>query len=470
MLLDSPMPHPSLDLTNTSPIFIAVQKGNLKFLEENVTHINEVDTNDNTLLHYACGLGQLDIVKWLLNNGAGSALNLNTEGENALHFAIYGGYVSIIKYLLNYGAFKLTDKFPGEDNNDTTYLQYAAKYGQVGVIHWLLQQEGVDVDEIDAFDETALHYATKEGHFETVRYLVLTAKADVNAIETSSNETALHYAAHFGFIDIVKFLIDEGHADSTLQNTNGENILHLATNREHFKLVKWLVEEKNYKINTKNNNNEAAINIALTQTKSDEMALLLHKCYLHAQTTHNDSTLTFEEVVNLSNKRKQYSTQCFFTLSALIDLKFPNKIATSIIEYISDTSVFLDANSLESFAEFHSFKAKSDSSELTNSNLKFKTSVLNRDELPTELDVNMLRNNQLLGELERQVQSQQSQINLLQAQISLLLKPVTQEDKEPLQLEKSGKKQKSITHFFMPELTSNKRPRVAVQTARQLEF
>lgn len=64
------------------------------------TKINEQDENGVTVLHRSCLLGQLEIVRLLVENGA--ELELRDErGWTCLHFAAFGGRVDVVSFLIN---------------------------------------------------------------------------------------------------------------------------------------------------------------------------------------------------------------------------------------------------------------------------------------------------------------------------------------------------------------------------------
>ena len=60
-----------------------------------------------------------------------------------------------------------------------TPLQFACKYGNLGVIEYLVNQRA-DVNSKDLNDYTPLHLAAQKGHLIVVEYLVI-QKADINA-------------------------------------------------------------------------------------------------------------------------------------------------------------------------------------------------------------------------------------------------------------------------------------------------
>lgn len=62
--------------------------------------INEQDENGVTVLHRSCLLGQLEIVRLLVENGA-ELEQRDERGWTSLHFASFGGRVDVVSFLIN---------------------------------------------------------------------------------------------------------------------------------------------------------------------------------------------------------------------------------------------------------------------------------------------------------------------------------------------------------------------------------
>jgi ankyrin repeat protein len=68
-------------------------------LNEKFINLNYIDNEGQTPLHRSCKIGNLNIVKILINNGA--SLNLtNRYGWYPIHIASYFGYIKVVMYLI----------------------------------------------------------------------------------------------------------------------------------------------------------------------------------------------------------------------------------------------------------------------------------------------------------------------------------------------------------------------------------
>ncbi|CAK9042615.1 Serine/threonine-protein phosphatase 6 regulatory ankyrin repeat subunit B (PP6-ARS-B) (Serine/threonine-protein phosphatase 6 regulatory subunit ARS-B) (Ankyrin repeat domain-containing protein 44), partial [Durusdinium trenchii] len=121
-----------------------------------------------------------------------------------------------------------------------TALHWAARWGDVEVVEWLLSQQGSkpEVEAKDRVGQRALHFAAKYDHLEVVKSLV-NQGADLNA-QDEDGWTPLHGAAEYGLVDVVKWLQSHG-ADSDVQDRRGRTALHHAATTGQLKTVQWLM-------------------------------------------------------------------------------------------------------------------------------------------------------------------------------------------------------------------------------------
>ena len=117
-----------------------------------------------TLLIIASGLGHVEVVKLLLENGADVNTN-NDIGISALMAASSKGFVKVVKLLLEKGA-----DVNAKNDDNLTALIIASQTGHTEVAELLLEK-GADVNAKNNDGYTALMAASLEGHPEVVKLL-----------------------------------------------------------------------------------------------------------------------------------------------------------------------------------------------------------------------------------------------------------------------------------------------------------
>jgi hypothetical protein len=197
------------------PFFLCVQRGDLRYLVELLTKdpegINAREETGQTLLHCASGLGQLEIVIYLLNQ---RSCNVNEQDE------IYGH----------------------------TPLHMACMYNQGRVVTELLKKlssvEG-SVCVPDKYGWTPLHHAARNGNVELCKLLV---SHDCRPhLLNMLGKTACHYAAERGHLDVLKYLFDYVERRVTPPIISDESVpptsptlLHCAAINNQTAVVEWL--------------------------------------------------------------------------------------------------------------------------------------------------------------------------------------------------------------------------------------
>ena len=187
---------------------------------------------DSTLLHKAAGVGYLDAVQGLLEEGAEVNARADCCGGTPMHHAAVGGHVEVVEFLLARGA-----KVKVRNRSDYTPLHRAARYGHVEVVQVLLDN-GALVDARQKDDLTPLFFAANYGHTNTVAELLLSG-ANPQAAD-DAGLTPLHAAALSGSTRIMQLMCDSG-ADVDLRHSEGITPLHLAAQKGHNKVVAYLI-------------------------------------------------------------------------------------------------------------------------------------------------------------------------------------------------------------------------------------
>lgn len=124
-------------LTHLSPLYIATLNGNLqevkRLIEEGLNPLDK-DINDDTLLHFAAIKGELDILKYLVEDVECNPAMQGFRGTTTLHAAAQGEQFTTVKYLV--------------------------------------EQCQLDPIALDHVNWYPLHYACSGGDLEVVRYLI----------------------------------------------------------------------------------------------------------------------------------------------------------------------------------------------------------------------------------------------------------------------------------------------------------
>jgi ankyrin repeat protein len=173
-------------------------------------------------IHDAVRGGDTATVARLLKKDA-KLVNLADEklGATPLYHAVDVGNLEIVRVLLNAGA-KVNAK---ADDGMTPMLRAAAIVSPVKALEYLLEQ-GAD-PEVSALGFRPLHLAVKWGNAQVVKALIA-HKADVNAAQVPAVDPPLHVAVFGGNMEIIRLLLDHGAKVNAL-GRNGSTALHHAT-------------------------------------------------------------------------------------------------------------------------------------------------------------------------------------------------------------------------------------------------
>lgn len=219
-------------------------------------------------LHIAAGHGQLEVVKYLLEDigvNVNEKLNAKFEddpqideryaGCSPLHFAASKNFQEVVAYLLQNKA----DPNLIDDHGCSSML-LAAGSGYAAVVEYLLSYGGNP--NLSCNDGTTpLMLAAQEGHFDTMLKLI-DGKADINLQNNGEKceQSALFLAARNGRIQCVKKLIDKG-ADKELSDIHRTSPLLAALLSEKYETAKYLFQ-LGASINAKNIDGKSPLEVS----------------------------------------------------------------------------------------------------------------------------------------------------------------------------------------------------------------
>ncbi|XP_063615432.1 putative ankyrin repeat protein RF_0381 [Penaeus indicus] len=257
----------------------------LKNLREIKCDVKAEADSGKTALHFAANYGQLEAVKWLVEEAGLDVSRRSRDGLTALGCAEKGNHVDIIVYLRQIprvgglgnngnadqrretvkagaaggggggGAVERKGAGAATGRGEATAInQDLAKTDKACVKEALssgdfkglikLIEKGADVDTLiyENNDQgmRAVHYAAQSGNMEMLRALKQ-SKVDLKPV-TRKGFTALHCAVLNGQLDAVRWLVAEAGLDAACRSKGGETALDLAKTLKMTEITNYLTK------------------------------------------------------------------------------------------------------------------------------------------------------------------------------------------------------------------------------------
>ena len=185
-------------------------------------------------LHSACDSGALDVVKMLVEAGAGVRDTSNDQGHTCLFRAARQRHTDIVRYLVGLPEVDVNHR----DTSNHTALHYAV--GNEADVLQVLIDAGADIDAQSIVGYSSLHYACESGELDVVKMLVR-AGAGVRATD-DEGFTCLHFAVCHGHTDIVRYLVGLPEVDVNHQNVTNNTALHYPVMNEDTDMMQVLID------------------------------------------------------------------------------------------------------------------------------------------------------------------------------------------------------------------------------------
>lgn len=191
--------------------------------------VNAITSGGKSALYAAAEMGNPNIVRLLIDNGARVGSRPGAKG--VLQAAASKGHREIVQLLIARGA-----DVNGLSHDGRSALYAAAESAELDTVKFLIDN-GADIHSRPTRALSALHSAARMGHARTVQ-LLLDSGMDVDG-HSDDGTTALHVAAAEGMQGVIRVLVDNG-ADVNRKGPGGDALL-LATKRYHRPSVELLI-------------------------------------------------------------------------------------------------------------------------------------------------------------------------------------------------------------------------------------
>nr|XP_045619132.1 poly [ADP-ribose] polymerase tankyrase-1-like [Procambarus clarkii] len=231
------LPHGTAEVKGEKLVHWASKGGHVKILHYlKTTKCNLRATTKGTrrtALHLAADNGNLDAVKWLVEQGL-SLDHRDADGFTAKDLAEHEGHREVELYLQQV----LVPQRPKTTPQESKFL-HAAANGKLPTVVELLDAK-VNVDCKDQQGRSAVQLACAAGYLQVVKLLVARG-AQLNDHDDEGN-TATHLAAEGGHLAILRVLRDN-QCDLSSINNEDDSPLHFAARSSKLHVIKWLLDQ-----------------------------------------------------------------------------------------------------------------------------------------------------------------------------------------------------------------------------------
>jgi ankyrin repeat protein len=243
-------------ISNNTKLRWDIAGANLKKIKT----IVKTGADKNIVLCICAERGDLEAIKWLIENGATACAYLNAalrvsarmghlrvveylikrgadiyeyDGE-ALELAVQNGHLSVVKCLINNGA-RIYE--PGDYGIfENLVLRIAATNGHLDILQYMMYYTRDKGGNVERVISRSMQHAIKNGQMEIIRYLIKKEADDYSIVLAASN----------GDLAIMRFLTNSvctsGFTDQGIDiHANFEEPLRMAARNGHLSMVKYLV-------------------------------------------------------------------------------------------------------------------------------------------------------------------------------------------------------------------------------------
>jgi len=275
----------------------------VKFLFEKIGKIfKTVEARKESLLHFACIHGRLDIVKYLVDERQADLQAMDKKGNTPLHSTCSKRWSPSLEiaYLVEKCPFSLTSR----NKEGQTPLHFACQRISIEIIKYLIEEKGANIEEVDYEGKTCLLLACEKGRFDfrVAKYLIEKKGANIEAKDSNGNtalmvsltsEVSSYYSSYYLNKDLVEYLLHQKNTDINARNNEGQTVLHQACWLGQLNVVENLLEIHHADIETADEFGQTGLHMACKKGFYEivEYLIVNHNSNIHKVTSAGESCL-----------------------------------------------------------------------------------------------------------------------------------------------------------------------------------
>lgn len=218
---------------------------NLKCIKRLIYVINDINNNVIPLFNWNAKKGNLNIVKYFVGNEILTAKKIRDLAKGrmeCLYLACKYGQIEVVKYLINNFNLKMGDIRSPNGNNLALYN--ASTNGHLDIVKYLVDNTRLTIEDVCSKGNSILKSTSIANHFDIVKYFIEEFDLTINDI-CSNDNIIIKYACSHGNLNMVKYLLSkrkDGHID--LNEMRGDEGCFLpfnwAAGSNHLNVIKYL--------------------------------------------------------------------------------------------------------------------------------------------------------------------------------------------------------------------------------------
>lgn len=200
----------------------------------------------DTPVSAAAYMGNIEMVKVLVEDLGADPMIKDDMKRNALHHAVLHGHLSVTMYLIESGKCQIYDTSLSVDDLDQeiTILDIAASVGELEIFKYLLEGNKMKFNQHnESISLTPLHHAAMNGQLEVVKYIMDHPEFS-KMYSYSSTASPLHGAIMKGHLNILRFFLEDMHCDPYVCDKAGNTLLHTAAEYGQLEVVEYLTHSE----------------------------------------------------------------------------------------------------------------------------------------------------------------------------------------------------------------------------------
>ena len=208
-------------------LWTAVYNGNIDDLklicDGDPSQVNSKNMHGDTILHIACHIGCLEIIKYIHLLNKHLMLVKNKSKQSPLFLVSQRGYIDCVRFICAHNPSQLKSR---DISGNTVLIAVCNAPNKLNILKYLCSLDKSLVSVANYMNQTPLFFVAKNSILSYVKYIYLNNKHLLNIVDHNLN-SVFYLAAKYGRNDIITFILQQDESKILERDINNKSMLQV---------------------------------------------------------------------------------------------------------------------------------------------------------------------------------------------------------------------------------------------------
>ena len=242
-------------------LWTAVYNGNIDDLklicDGDPSQVNSKNMHGDTILHIACHIGCLEIIKYIHLLNKHLMLVKNKSKQSPLFLVSQRGYIDCVRFICAHNPSQLKSR---DISGNTVLIAVCNAPNKLNILKYLCSLDKSLVSVANYMNQTPLFFVAKNSILSYVKYIYSRDKSQAD-VYTNDGQSVLHASCIGGNIEVFKYIYLNNKHLLNIVDHNLNSVFYLAAKYGRNDIITFILQQDESKILERDINNKSMLQV-----------------------------------------------------------------------------------------------------------------------------------------------------------------------------------------------------------------